>query len=281
MIARAAILGLSILTVSSGVSTADEEFLNVELPGVRSTQPDRVVSGTWSVECRMDLMEDYRYCFISQNLESNEFYSKRSDLSIRYNEGGKVYLWVGSGDRHPGTSQVIRIDGNKPHRARSDEPFVVDASLKSELASGSTIRTRWYEWPYEAKRDQELPLTGLGAVLDTVGRIVNGEKFTLPRESIYRFYWWEGTSYGSKLKQAKKSLNPDFEWSRCPLPDFDLEATAEAALRRLPGVAGQAFRAGFQSADDPILNLRQVDCRKVFSSLRDGPSIVEGLAYPD
>lgn len=286
-----------------------EPFFFFDYPGAGGISRDGVETGSWAVQCHDEGAESDRLCYIRQYLGTG----RKSDMLIQIKAGGEAYLTAGAklfpgtelgagvfltsggelkllpelkpgtelvANLYPGTEQVIRIDRNPEWRSAYDEPFVLDGPLMKELLSGRTLTTEWYEGS-RVRRDEELTLAGLPALLDLVRRIVGGDPFELPPDSVYRFYFTQGAAYRNLYRAVEFSLKARYDWNQCPDPGFDVDAVVQAALNELPGAAGAGFADGFEDGDFHYqLKIRPSECQKYFDALRQGPRVIENLRYP-
>lgn len=106
----------------------------------------------WSTACKKDPMNDKTSCYL-----------QRKDLWVWLHQGGRVEVFIG-GNQYPGTSATIRIDSNPAINSPSDSEgvFTADQSkqIVQQLLSGSTVATRYIDWPYRSATDESFELNG-------------------------------------------------------------------------------------------------------------------------
>ena len=128
---------------------------------------------TWRFHCRTDAMDDTRTCVLSTERMSP--YLMVIWASSFAGAGVSVaYL----GDRYPGSTVSLRVDSSPALTSPEGRPFggARSAAILAQIRTGNTLRLRAYDWPYNAAQDEEIDLTGAGAVLDAaaVMRRANG-----------------------------------------------------------------------------------------------------------
>ena len=276
-----------LLATAIGESEAENRIniVNINLPGTSQVSREYIRQGIWRVNCWKDEMDDTKACDIRQLVGTDDHPFRRSDLTILVREELGTLIIIGSGS-YPGTEEIIRIDSEPPIRYNEKEVIFVEGQLLNDLMSGSMIMTRWFESPSHARRDQKIPLKGFAYALKTAKKIVNGENFSIPRESLDNLYWWQGRTFSEDYRIVQRALSRKEKSSYpCTAPTFDLEAKKEEALQRLPDVAGESFRQGFQheaaeSKSEPnYLHHLPPRCAERISRLQRQPELVPGLLY--
>ena len=113
---------------------------------------------SWSIRCKKDAMSDRKSCSVS-----------RRKLFIDVEPGKVAFLYVGV-DHFPGKSTALRVDDKKPvvGTQGSDGDFSNGqvATILKQLAKGTSVTTRYYQWPYERAEDESFELTGFNEALD-------------------------------------------------------------------------------------------------------------------
>ena len=118
---------------------------------------DLVEPGIWQVSCHKDAISDAKRCEM-----------KKNSLWVYAHRDGRTIVSIGD-NHYPGSSVTIRIDGDTPisTSATQDGDFSARSSARiiDRLKSGSTITTRYMEWPYRSWVDQSWDLFGFNETL--------------------------------------------------------------------------------------------------------------------
>lgn len=112
----------------------------------------------WSLGCRKDEMNDTHYCAMS-----------RGALVVGAYGGSSRFVNVGS-EHYPGSTIALRIDKETPVTAPADPGFssAQEAALISEMSKGTSVLTRYMEWPYETNKDKQVSLFGFNSALQII-----------------------------------------------------------------------------------------------------------------
>ncbi|ELR67952.1 hypothetical protein C942_00260 [Photobacterium marinum] len=104
----------------------------------------------WSMRCDVDGMDDSHWCSID-----------KGDLRVGIWKDGTFFVSVGS-NHYPNSKVVVRINKNKPISASENIGFTKEKSIKiiEQLESGSSVLTRYQEWPYQSNIDTSTDLFG-------------------------------------------------------------------------------------------------------------------------
>ncbi len=113
--------------------------------------------GYWKIYCSNDSMSDARECNIYQGY-----------LTLKVFSDQRIAVFVGW-DNFPNSSIAIRIDSDKPISVpvvtNNSFGFRLSKRIVEMMKSGSKIRTRYMEWPYQTYLDEEFELFGFEQAL--------------------------------------------------------------------------------------------------------------------
>lgn len=112
----------------------------------------------WSLHCKQDGMSDTHYCVTS-----------RASLMVGVSGASSYFVQVGN-DHYPGSTIALRIDKAPPVTAPADPGFSQkqETALVAALNGGTSVLTRYVEWPYESNKDQSVNLFGFGTALQII-----------------------------------------------------------------------------------------------------------------
>lgn len=98
----------------------------------------------WHIVCKIDKMDDSRWCYLS-----------REDLILGIWKDGSYYVSVGY-NHQPGSKISVRVDKNEPISALESKGFSSLQARKiiEQLKSGNTVLTRYQKWQYKADCDK-------------------------------------------------------------------------------------------------------------------------------
>ena len=131
---------------SYGKCTFDFRGLTVDFDGIERKSRWRMVirSGDrtlWTASCTRDQVEDRQVCLMT------------SEITIATDFGSNVVISWGS-EHYPGSDLVYRIDDGVADRFPAAGAYQRDYDLLlTRMLIGSTMRHRWFDWPYEDKHD--------------------------------------------------------------------------------------------------------------------------------
>ena len=122
-------------------------------PG-NSLTPSETMRENWRVGCNKDIMSDRVSC-----------YAKILDLTIVITDERLRFVRVGK-DHYPGSEVANRAGRYATHVASSGEQYGCSESreILSEMQNGTTVSTRYQEWPRKSFRDQSFELYGFEEV---------------------------------------------------------------------------------------------------------------------
>ena len=263
---------LLLLSVRAGAE--EGTFLNVILSGSADAISTKDNRNYWHLLCEADFVDDSRSCRIGFNFESG----KPGDFWTNVVRANNVYIQVVGGSAYPGSKMILRVDSNSAHQSKEDTPFVAGPELLSELRSGSILRTRWYDWPYNSEQDKEQPLKGYSEALDLATKVLGNKKFSLPPGSVEHFYFWEGVGLRYLHNDIQAALKYESFAKHCDF-DFDPNQKVEEILASIPGLAGRALREGYDNAP-PVRPFPQ-ECAENGAKLARGVETIPNLIYAE
>jgi hypothetical protein len=112
----------------------------------------------WDLRCMQDGMSDTHYCAMS-----------RTGLIVGVFGASSYFVQIGN-DHFPGSSIALRIDNAAPVTAPADPGFSPqqEAALVSAMKGGTSVLTRYVEWPHESNKDRSISLFGFGTALQII-----------------------------------------------------------------------------------------------------------------
>lgn len=112
----------------------------------------------WNLRCKQDGMSDTHYCVMT-----------RASLMVGVSGASAYFVQVGN-DHFPGSSIALRIDKAAPIIAPADVGFSPkqEAALVAAMNEGTSVQTRYVEWPHESNKDRKINLFGFGAALQVI-----------------------------------------------------------------------------------------------------------------
>lgn len=112
----------------------------------------------WSLGCKQDGMSDTHYCRMS-----------RASLMVGVSGASSYFVQVGN-DHFPGSAIAMRIDEAAPITAPAEPGFSPkqEAALVAAMNGGTSVLTRYVEWPYESNKDRSISLFGFGTALQLI-----------------------------------------------------------------------------------------------------------------
>jgi hypothetical protein len=115
----------------------------------------------WSLGCSIDEMDDTHFCYLD-----------RKDLRVGIWKDGKTFIWIGN-NHYPGSNIALRVDKNKPIIASEERGFTDSQSLEiiEQLKKGTSVLTRYKEWPYQSNEDQSFKTFGFPQAWEILQRV--------------------------------------------------------------------------------------------------------------
>lgn len=112
----------------------------------------------WSIRCRKDEMNDTHYCAMT-----------RQALTVGAFDTSSHFVSVGS-EHFPGSSIVARVDKQDPVTAAAKSGFTTsqETSLIAAMSSGTSVLTRYVQWPYQTNKDKKISLYGFKSALEII-----------------------------------------------------------------------------------------------------------------
>lgn len=129
------------------------------------SRSQNVLDKSWSIDCRVDQMNDKRDCSIT---------SKTGGPFIYYGNASNPQSVCILGHDFPGRTGQIRIDKGSPV-STDNEGCVRASSILPQMRTGKTFLSRWVKWPYDYSRDDSYDLDGLNKAMEVVAEIQNGK----------------------------------------------------------------------------------------------------------
>lgn len=125
--------------------------------------PD-VLDDDWSIDCRVDAMNDKRKC---------SFDARKGHVFVYYGFSASPQSVCISGHDFPGRRGQIRVGANPPVTTDT-EGCVSAGTILGQLKTGQQVSTRSYRWPYDYPVDQTFSLQGFNKTMEVVERIRSG-----------------------------------------------------------------------------------------------------------
>lgn len=114
----------------------------------------RYPSKNWSVSCKKDVMNDKASCF-----------AVRDGFFVFYSEASGYIVGV-NGDKYPQSLVSVRVNSGTVISATESRGFTKDQSEKilKSIKDGSSLATRYIDWPYKSNKDSVSKVYGVGVV---------------------------------------------------------------------------------------------------------------------
>jgi hypothetical protein len=132
-------------TLSKGFGT----FTSKRIPKRFGTESD------WTFRCKQDEITDKKSCVLEPDHAGSGF-------AVIYDGSSNARrLFIrGQGKAFPGSLVSVRVDSRPAHGTAESTPFSLASSkvILLEMSSGSTIRTRFWDWPYNTPQDNRADL---------------------------------------------------------------------------------------------------------------------------
>lgn len=114
----------------------------------------------WSIACNRDRMTDKKLCTLSPGDYGEGIY-------INYKGDGRHLRVDTKENAFPLSYQTIRVDKNPASSAPASKLFTVQAtdSLIDEMKNGTTVSTRYFDWPEDHSQDAEFQLRGFKSII--------------------------------------------------------------------------------------------------------------------
>lgn len=124
------------------------------------------IGTNWSIQCKLDKMDDTHWCSLD-----------RGDLRVGIWKDGTPFVSVGS-SHYPNSMIAVRVDKNKPISASEKTGFTKaqSAEIIEQLKKGSSILTRYQEWPYQRNKDTSIDLFGFPQAWEILQKIYSSVK---------------------------------------------------------------------------------------------------------
>ena len=115
----------------------------------------------WDFSCHIDRIDDTHWCRVS-----------KGTLRVGIWKNGTQFLSVGL-DRYPNSNIAVRVDKNEPFIAPPARFYIKEFTepIIEQMINGQSIITRYQEWPYQANKDEQLPLFGFNESWDLLNRL--------------------------------------------------------------------------------------------------------------
>ncbi|MFH0728777.1 MAG: hypothetical protein V2B19_20885 [Pseudomonadota bacterium] len=120
----------------------------------------------WSIQCKLDDMDDTHWCSLD-----------REDMRVGIWKDGTPFVSIGS-SHYPNSKIAVRVDKNKPISTSEKSGFTnaQSAEIIRQLKKGSTVLTRFQEWPYQIDKDKSIDLYGFPQAWVILQKIHNSVK---------------------------------------------------------------------------------------------------------